>query len=190
MMTLPSSAYRIIEAQQNEMSFEAPFVVGVSERAFSKQIHEWLSLTGLIGPVSDQVAPASASEALKMTLQRTGWSFRGVGSTLGIEHTEVRRILNKERSPRDGVARRIFDLETLTRHLNKIVNGNQQRVRLALETTPVGRHQTAAAIVHLEHNLPRAMMYASEVLFPRLEMPELAPSSLYLDDAIVDIDGA
>lgn len=119
--------------------------------------------------------------ALRNVIDKSRLSLRTIASVLGVTQTEVARIRDGKREPRADVTRRIYDLETVTLSLLRIARGNTMRVRNALLTTAHNRPESAVSVILREHNVPLAMLYATEVFFPRTEWATVTEGSVYLD---------
>jgi hypothetical protein len=163
--------------QRKEPIAQDVFILGVTDASFERAFEAWLQYAECV-TVDLQRPSQTPADALREVVLHTGLTARRLEPILGVTHTQVRRILSGEQSPRDNVVRRIFDLATLAAHLAPLVNNDSTRLRQAIETAPMGTPESAAAVIAREHNLPLATMYATSVIYPRTEWPDVAPAFL------------
>lgn len=158
------------------------FTLGVTDTSFERAFQEWVRYAQCI-TADILLRPArTPADALRSVMRQTGMTPRRLEPILDITHTQVRRIINGTQSPRDNVVRRIFDLATLTAHLAPIVNNDGTRLRQAIETVPAGSLESAGAVIAREHNLPLATVYATSVIYPSTEWPEVEAAFRDPDD--------
>jgi transcriptional regulator with XRE-family HTH domain len=174
----PPTTIYVVEAQHAPMSFEMQNIVPFSDSEFNASLQQWLAEMRFLADDHSQrieVIDLSAAARLHRIIGRTGWSQRDVGSAIGRSHTEVRRILERRRDPRDAVARIIADLDYASQILAQAAAGDQATIRRALTASPFDGADSALAAIR-DGNLFRGMRLATRVLYPRvngmLEVPD------------------
>jgi hypothetical protein len=167
----------------NEMSFEAPFITRQHHYDFEANVRQWLRYIRCAAEPALSKEQRSASVALGRVLERTRWSYRDVGSIIGVTHTQARRIQQGEQRPRDEVVRRIYDLDAITAALWTPASRDDARLRMALQTRPAGALQSAIQIVQDRHDPAAAIMQAARVLHPpQIGMATIDVATIHVPD--------
>ena len=84
---------------------------------------------------------ATTAEILRNIISRTGWSLRAAGEFFNRSHTEIRRILEHHREPRDELATRILDTNAIILRLHgqidqRVLRVTLNRIKKHIATTP------------------------------------------------------
>jgi hypothetical protein len=186
----PPSAIYMTARDQWTIQAKETISDSLSTDIFDRQLYLWRAEMQAL--VSQQQASLimdlSPAAALKRVMQRTGWSQRDIGAAVDRSHTEIKRILDRERIPRDDVARMLADLDSATEVFARTVRDDPTTLRRLFTTAPFGGAETALSAVRAG-NVARAMQLATRVLYPRVEgMLEIMDSDVgngtvaYLDE--------